>query len=148
MRTKVLRIDFEKASLVMDKSFAKAAAIVGSEEYLLLQGARQDYPTFTVSVKTIKRNPNKESYNGLTYAYMERYITAHDDENQTIMKEYRKKREIAECHSIRFPHIKQWFLTTYPEIKEFSKVREETVGDENQEKRLLAAINPSVGVAA
>ena len=130
MKTNVLKIDFMTSTLIMDRTFAKSASIVGSQEYQLLQNARQDYPTFTVSMRAIKRNPNKESYRGLTYVYMEKYIAEHDDENQSIMKEYLSMRVIANCHSVRYPTIKKWFLETYPEIVAFSQSQNEQETDQ------------------
>ena len=86
----------------------------------MLQRARQDYPTYTPVIKRIKRNPSKETYKGLTYAYMERYIETHDNA-ETIMAVYREKRLISECHgkARRYPAIKKWFLKQYPEVEKF-----------------------------
>lgn len=39
-----LKINHENRTLVMDRTFAKAASFVGSNEYNLLQDARRDYP--------------------------------------------------------------------------------------------------------
>ncbi len=100
----------------MDRAFAKASVIVGSEDYNMLQTARRDYPTYTVVRRRIKRNPNKECYKGLTYQYMENYIRTHHEER---MEEFQELRLISECHSIRYPTIKKWFLETFPEIAEF-----------------------------
>lgn len=122
MKTNTLKIDFETNSLIMDRTFAKAAAYVGSEEYNILQNARRDYPSFIVSTRTIKRNPNKESYRGLTYEYMENYIKTH---NLSKMDEYKELRLQSECHSIRYPHIKAWFLKQFPEIEKFGKNKTE-----------------------
>jgi hypothetical protein len=119
MKTNTLKIDFESGKLIMDRTLAKAAAYVGSEEYNILQNARRDYPTFIVETRTIKRNPNKECYRGLTYEYMEAYIKRHDDEKQSRLAEYKELRILAKCHSIRYPHIKQWFLATFPEVEKF-----------------------------
>ena len=115
-----LVIKFKERILVMDKEFSKRASVVGSAEYEKLQAARRDYPDFTVKNRTIKKNPSKESYKGLTYEYMERYIRASDEEkSQTVLEEYKRLRVLAECHSIRYPRIKQWFLNMYPEVAEF-----------------------------
>ena len=102
----------------MDRTFAKFAKIVGSEEYNLLQTARRDYEGFHVITRTIRRNDKKECYRGLTYDYMERYILLHDKAAER-KKEFDELRLIAECHSKRYPAIKQWFLQQYPEIAEF-----------------------------
>ena len=108
-------IKIENENIIMDKSFAKRAAIYGTTEYFQLQACRRDYPEFIVSTRSIKKNPGKESYKGLTYEYMEGYIMSHDNAEKNMMI-YRQKREIAECHSVRYPHIKKWFLETYPEV--------------------------------
>ena len=120
-----LRVDFKNSSLIMDKTFAKAASKVGSDEYNRLQRARLDYPDFTVMIREIRRNPNKESYRGLTYSYMEYYISTHGN-SAAIMKEYQEMRLRAACHSIRYPHIKKWFLETYPEVAQFGVDTEKT----------------------
>lgn len=57
-----------------NRTFAKAASFVGSNEYNLLQDARRDYPTYQVTLRSIKKKEDKESYRGLTYQYMENYL--------------------------------------------------------------------------
>ena len=114
----VLRIDVANARIIMDRTFAKKAIIVGSDEYNLLQQARRDYPTYNVLQRQIKKNSNKESYHGLTYKYMEYYIATHENSKKN-MDQYKELRLLAECHSIRYPHIKKWFLNTYPEVMKF-----------------------------
>ena len=114
----VLKVDSINKRLVMDRAFAKEAETVGSEAYMLLQNARRDYPTYTVVRRQIKRNSAKECYRGLTYEYMESYIASHG--NACLRRaEYNELRLLAECHSIRYPTIKKWFLATYPEVAKF-----------------------------
>ena len=55
-----LKVDHENGRIVMNRTFANLAANVFSEEYKILQGARQDYPTYVVVRRTIKKNPNRE----------------------------------------------------------------------------------------
>ena len=68
-----IRVDFENHCLVMDRTFAKKAQDVRSEEYAILQKVRLEYPEYCVKRRSIKRNEHKESYRGLTYRYMEKY---------------------------------------------------------------------------
>ena len=100
MRGKLI-IKYADGIIEMSREFAKYAAQVGSEEYNLLQQTRRDYPTFRVVRKQIAKKKDKESYKGLTYEYMENYIKLHDDQEETIMKEYKEMRLLAACHSIR-----------------------------------------------
>ena len=115
-----LKFDHDARCIVMDRTFYKNSSNIRFEEYDMLQRARQDYPTHTPVIKRIKRNPDKETYRGLTYAYMERYIDSHENAEE-IMAEYRELRLISECHgkARRYPAIKRWFLKKYPEIETF-----------------------------
>lgn len=113
-----LRIDFTKNEIIMSRSFEKCASIAGSEEYRRLQLVRQDYPSFSVVRRSIKKAPTKETYAGLTYTYMETYIASHENADVN-MKTYGELRLIGACHKVSYPTIKKWFLETYPEIVEF-----------------------------
>lgn len=123
----VIKVDFANKRIIMDRAFAKSCADPGSDEYAQLQRVRQDYPNFTVSTRTCKKNENKESYKGLTYAYMEHYIITHEKSERVleVLDEYNELRLIAECHSRsrRYPVIKRWFLAKYPEIMQFGLLR-------------------------
>ena len=74
--TNYLKVDDRNKRLVMDRTFDKNRRIVGSDEYDKLQRAKADYPLYTVVLRKIKKNPNKESYGGMDYTYMEGYSRA------------------------------------------------------------------------
>ena len=118
-----LWIDFATNTIMMDRTFAEKCRDTRSTEYEHLQRVRQDYPQFTVQRREIKKNTNKETYAGLTYEYMERYIVTHEEgeERDAVLAEYGELRLISECHkrSRRYPTIKKWFLAKYPQIAEF-----------------------------
>lgn len=125
--TNYLKVDRANRQLVMDRTFAKNSAIVGSREYAMLQMAKADYPDFTERVRTIKRNPNKKTYAGLTYEYMEDYICTHEPEDNIpiVLDEFYEMRLISECHSkaFQYPVIKRWFLNKYPEIANYATLK-------------------------
>lgn len=118
-----LKIDFDHNLIIMDRTFAKKSEDTRSDEYRHLQTVRKDYPEYAVITRQIKRNPNKKTYSGLTYAYMEDFILKHGDdaEVQKALAEYRELRLIASCQGKGkgYPVIKQWFLERYPEIEDF-----------------------------
>ena len=109
-------------SLVLTKSFAAKAAIFGTDEYKMLQEARRDYPGYKVTVGKTKEA--KHIYAGLDYAYMEKYIAAHDKDS-SIMAEYQMLRGESEeakainARSASFLEIRSWFLKTFPAIEAF-----------------------------
>lgn len=132
--TNYLRVDAAKRQLVMDRTFAKNMAIVGSPEYQQLQEARRDYPTYAVIQRKINKKANQEHYKGLTYDYMERYIRYHEGAEtvESALAELEDKKFISECHSKckRYPVVKEWFLEKYPEIKQFGMTKEEIADEE------------------
>lgn len=139
-----LKIDFEKKQIIMDRTFAKNAQNTNSEEYAHLQQVRKDNPTYTVITRQIKKNPNKETYAGLTYEYMTNYILLHEtaETRKTVLTEFNELLLISQCHakSKRYPVIKQWFLNKYPEIREFGmpKKEEQKTGEEKKIAKLPA----------
>ena len=132
-----LRLNHDTRTIVMDRTFARYAADTMSLEYAHLQQVRQDYPTYTVMQRHIRKCENKECYRGLTYRYMEDYISSHGTEADMLA--YKEKRLISECHSkaFRYPAIKKWFLQTYPEIALFGV---DGVIDEEQDAPALEVL--------
>lgn len=120
-----LKIDFAKEQIIMDRTFSQKVTDTSSAEYRHLQEVRRDYPDFKVVLRKIKKNPNKETYKGLTYDYMKDYILTHEDEENAmiVLAEFSEMRQISRCHSQakRYPVIKNWFLEKYPEIKNFGE---------------------------
>ena len=127
----VIRIDHANKLIIMDRTFAKLSENTRSEEYAHLQTVRQDYPTYNVIRKQIKKPAHKESYKGLTYDYMRTYINNHEPEDtrQTMSDELEHMIEISKCHSIRYATIKKWFLAKYPEVVGFG-VEDESKSEE------------------
>ena len=123
-----MTINSKKMTIEVTKAFAKKASKFNTKEYKELQSVRRDYPNFEVVVRTSK--PNKNSYKGLTFEYMETYIKAHDDENNSIMKDFLDLRGQSEeaieamADSASYGEIKAWFFEQYPQIKKFHERRE------------------------
>lgn len=115
-----IRVDHISKNILISRAFSTASMHINSEEHKTLTKIKSVYSDYLVILREIKKNPQKESYRGLTYEYMERYIELHDGRNSKAMNEYKELRLIAECHSIRYAHIKKWFLKNYPEIEDFS----------------------------
>jgi hypothetical protein len=126
-----MTINFVSHSIEMTKKFAKAASKFGSDEYIQLQEARKDYPSYKVVNISRKPTIKTDSYKGLTYEYMASYIKAHDASDKSIMAEYEMLRGLSQeaqelltepCSYIK---MKSWFLNKFPAIAKFHKKREE-----------------------
>lgn len=114
-----LVINHEKRTITMSRTFAEGAKNVGSQEYAALRNCKRDFPEYEILTRHIKRNSNKECYRGLTYEYMRQYIAYFDENVNEAMNEFNEKIIISECHSKRYPVVKDWFLEKYPKVKEF-----------------------------
>ncbi len=130
-----LKVSLENNQIIMDRTFAKKAEDTRSPEYAQLQQVRRDYPNFDVVQKKIKKNPNKETYKGLTYEYMELYILKHESKAtvQAVLDEFEELKLISHCHAQgkRYPVIKKWFLEKYPVVEKFGKDEDEEESNSN-----------------
>ena len=128
-------VKYAEGVIEMNTTFAKMMQNPLSDEYALLQKTRQDFPTFVVRTRKIKSNPKKDTYKGLTYKRMEDYITNYSkgEEQKNNLAELEKMIAISKCHgqSFRYPTIKKWFLSKYPEVAKFGLVDNDD-DDQNQ----------------
>lgn len=127
----------------MNTTFAKEMRNPLSDEYALLQRTRLDYPTFAVRTRQIKSNPNKDTYKGLTYAWMRNHIATHEakDVVEQKLKDFDEMIYISECHrrSLRYPTIKKWFLKEYPDVAKFgtAEAPEEAQAEETKSQNII-----------
>lgn len=119
---KQIMIDRVNHRICLSRDFERRAANAESEEYALLQSVVSQYPKYTLHSGVIRKKENKESYKGLTYLYMEDYISLYGSESDR--EEYQKMRLLSQCHTVRYPAIKEWFLQKYPEVKQYGAKKE------------------------
>ena len=118
-----MRAIIETKVIEMNKSEAKAAGHFNSDAFKELNALRAAYPDFRTVVKTTK---SKDNMKGLTVKYMEKYISLHDDEDGTIMAEFRLLRGLDEngnkleiIEPVSYGELKMWFLSKYPELERY-----------------------------
>ena len=135
----IIRVNHKEEKIELNKEYFKRIQNPKSEEYETLQMVRKDYPRYEVCLYKIKRNPNKKTYKGLNYEYMETYILTHEpkETKTVVLDEFYNMRQIAECHKASYGYavIKKWFLKKYPEIAEFGvEKKEDPKAEENVEE--------------
>ena len=146
-----MKLDHQNRKIVMDRTFSKNSEFVGSEEYNLLQQCRRDYPTYTVTRKTINKKADQEHYRGLTYNYMRNYINKYDTENKEAnLAVLEEMIDISKCHSTckRYPVIKQWFLDTYEDVKKFGIPEDKETAETNNVIEADFSANANSEIAA
>lgn len=126
-----IKVNEKKRAIEVSKRFGTAASKFGTEEYKALQEVRRDYPGFKVVTVKSKSSEKKNSYKGLTYEYMKKYIESHDDEKKSIMNEFldlrgKSEEAIEACaESLTYLEIRDWFLDKFPAIRKFHEERED-----------------------
>ena len=120
-----MKINMFEREIVLTKKEMTAASRYGSDAYKELQNARRDYPGYEVVIVTKTVKTQRETYKGLTYEYMEKYIKTHDDEAGTIWREYKifRGKPLDEKDLIPVPYtyreMREWFLEKYKAVAEF-----------------------------
>ena len=120
-----MKVNMFERTIVLTKKEMTAASRYGSDAYKELQNARRDNPGFEVVTISRVVKTQRETYKGLTYEYMEKYIKSHDDAEKTVWKEYMIYRgtpidpadELPVAHT--YKQMKAWFLDKYEEIAKF-----------------------------
>ena len=142
-----MNINFENGTIEMTKAEAKEAGKFNSEKYIELKEIRSEFPTFRIVTKNAPKK--KDTYKGLTYAYMAKYITDHTDDKDirrtefTQMSGYENGVKIAFAETATYGEVKAWFLLSFPEIEEYNdKVNElrQKIRDQNEAKKELKKI--------
>lgn len=120
---KPITIDEANNAIIITRKFAEKASDPRTQEYAMLQQVRRDYPYLTVRKHTIKKNPNKECYRGLTYEYMKEFIKTYESKAnvEKVLAELEELIFISKGHSkgYRYPTIKKWFIDKYPNFATF-----------------------------
>ena len=120
----------------MSKSEAKAAGKIGSEKYHELRQYMKEFPGFEIHIKAAAKR--KVEFRDLNYDYMRAYIKKHDDDDGTIMAEFRtliaqdKKDKVEGSENLKaanYLDVKKWFLAKFPEVAKFGTIENE---DKNQ----------------
>lgn len=128
-----ITINARKHAIEISKAFYKKASIYNSEEYNLLKGAKTDFPTFRVVVKSA---PKKKIEDRITMDDIINYVTEKSGAESAEMgslKELRGKsvKEAGDLlnaeETASFQEIKTWFFATYPEISKKTEARQNRI---------------------
>ncbi len=116
---KNININYRKNVIEITSAFAKKASRYGSKEYEDMVNVRSNFPTFTISVvnTTSKR---KETFKGLSYECMKKYITNESGADSEQMKNFNTlcgNSDEQSADSASYGQIKKWFLSEYPDFK-------------------------------
>ncbi len=103
-------------NIIITKAFQKKAQIFGTAEYYKLKAVKAENPNATVTTKTIKKNPDKESFKNVSYENMESYISSQP--NAAVhMAHYEIVRERSKIQKAPYKYVAKWFVATFPDFR-------------------------------
>ena len=133
--TNQIFINYRKHAIEISKAFSKKASIYNSTEYNELKGAKTDFPTFRVEVKSA---PKRKIEDRITMDDIINYVrekSGDKSKEMEILKELRGT-SIKEAGSLlkaeetaTFYDIKTWFFNTYPEVGEKTQKRQNRIDE-------------------
>ena len=107
------RIDYTEEEIVITKKFAKEAGDMSRNAYKTMKKLREDFPTFKIVTKEIRKKENKRSYTHLTIERMEDIINKFDSDEQTGMREFERLKTLYKGSNGRYAKLKAWFIRNY-----------------------------------
>ena len=103
---------------VVTKAFQKQARIFGTDEYKLWREVLKENPGVKMVTKSIKKNPDKETYKNLTYANMKKYIETQEDA-QELLAEFEVEKKRASVQTNPYRSVLAWFLQKFENYNEY-----------------------------
>ena len=110
----------------MSKNEAKAAGKLNTPEAKMLKEYRKEFPGFEIYIKPATRR--KTEFKGLDYKYMRTYIQkCKREDKEAIMEKFNTliaqdkkagKEGYENIEAAGYLEVREWFLSTFPEIKQ------------------------------
>lgn len=114
------------------KAFAKQARIFGTPEYREWRAFLAENPGTEMVTKTIKKKKNKKNdAKNRTYEKMAEYISLQENDEE-LMKEFEAQKKLSIVQKSPYRFVLNWFLDTFPELKEDEDKKDEDKKDEDK----------------
>lgn len=125
--------DFVNNTIVASKTTLKKASVPNSPEYKALMKLMKQNPRFTVVEKQIKEATGKQTYKGLTEAFIKSYISIQENAVE-LTKQFEEAKKMG-----KFPLVRRWFLD------KFKNFNMETAKEELKKATIKKVISISAG---
>jgi hypothetical protein len=125
------------------KEFAKNARIFGTPEYKMWKEIKLDCPDAKMVLKSIKKNPNKQtSTKNMTYERMAIYIRE-QDEAATLMVEFKKQIALSKVQTNPYRCVLAWFVQKFKDYDDYKNFFAEEAKKQAQEKDIFTLVKSS-----
>ena len=117
------------STIIVTKSFYKAAGILNTPEYNTLMEISAKHPTYKIELRQIKKPEKKNTYLHLNYKHIKEFITTIEKDEATRAKRIAQLETVKALSKVQpgpYAYVKTWFLTTYgEEYNKYRKTQEE-----------------------
>ena len=133
MKKNAIVLNIEDNTATVTKDFMKKSCIFGTEEYKIMRQFRAENPDIHVTTKTIKKNPNKNSYKNLTYENIVVFIKTQDNASE-LLKGFETAKARSGIQSSPYRAVLAWFLDTFPNYDSYKGFFEDLAKKKDAER--------------
>ena len=138
MKKNAIVLNIEDNTATVTKDFMKKSCIFGTEEYKIMRQFRAENPDIHVTTKTIKKNPNKNSYKNLTYENIVVFIKTQDNASE-LLEAFETAKARSGIQSSPYRAVLAWFLKTFPDYDSYKDFFENLgKNKDNDESKVVA----------
>ena len=124
MATKGYKINFANNTLVMNYKFHAASQEYGTDENKLVKAILADFPTLTVVVKAGRDVKTSNKNKRLTYANMEKHISAYENSAE-LLDVFETVKALSKTAASPYKYVTDWFVVQFPDYKKAPVFKEE-----------------------
>ena len=124
MATKGYKINFANNTLVMNYKFHAASQEYGTDENKLVKAILADFPTLTVIVKAGRDVKTTNKNKRLTYANMEKHISAYENSAE-LLDVFETVKALSKTAASPYKYVTDWFVVQFPDYKKAPVFKEE-----------------------
>ena len=124
MATKGYKINFATNTLVMNYKFYTASQEYGTDENNLVKAILADFPTLSVVVKAGRDVKTANKNKRLTYANMEKHISAYENSAE-LLDVFETVKALSKTAASPYKYVTDWFVVQFPDYKKAPVFKEE-----------------------
>ena len=124
MATKGYKINFATNTLVMNYKFYAASQEYGTDENNLVKAILADFPTLTIVVKAGRDVKTANKNKRLTYANMEKHISAYENSAE-LLEVFETVKALSKTAASPYKYVTDWFVVQFPDYKKAPVFKEE-----------------------
>ena len=124
MATKGYKINFATNTLVMNYKFYAASQEYGTDENNLVKAILADFPTLSVVVKAGRDVKTANKNKRLTYANMEKHISAYEN-SADLLDVFETVKALSKTAASPYKYVTDWFVVQFPDYKKAPVFKEE-----------------------